>query len=55
MPPETDRGARVFVLEPMRTPESASEVKTELPEPLGTIFISLLFPDVEMVLPVSVS
>src|SRR5689334_14988954 len=43
MPPETDRGAGVFVEEPMYTPESKSEERIVLPDPAG-VRVRLLFP-----------
>ena len=35
MPPETESGAMVFVLDPTKTPELKSDVRTVLPEPFG--------------------
>src|SRR5579872_3225503 len=51
MPPETESGAGVLVLEPIRTPDWNVEARTVLPEPLGVILMSLLFP-VVIVVPV---
>jgi len=47
MPPETERTAGVFVLDPIKTPESASEVRIVLPEP-ADVMVRLLFPVVVM-------
>ncbi len=55
MPPETESGAGVLALDPIRTPESKSEVRMVLPEPLGVIVRLLLLPVVEIVVPVNCS
>src|SRR2546429_604237 len=51
MPPEIDRGARVLVDDPIKTPELASEVRTVLPEPLGVRVRLWFAPVVWMVAP----
>src|SRR5579872_6282049 len=51
MPPETERGARVLLPEPINTPELKSEERTVLPEPLGAMVRLLLAVEVISGLP----
>ena len=51
IPPEIESGARVLVLEPIRTAELKSEVRTVLPEPFGVSVKLWLVPVVWIVAP----